>query len=91
MRGLLTKTWFETRWTVLWFGLGLMACMALLTFLLPRVLGDIDQLLDSIPFIRSIIAALLGTNANDPVTPRAAQAFLWVHPSMTMGRCSSTI
>ena len=59
-----------------------MACMALLTFLLPRVLGDIDQLLDSIPFIRSIIAALLGTNANDPVTPRAAQAFLWVHPTV---------
>ena len=82
MTGLLTKFYYETRWTVLFFGTGLFAIMALLTFLLPKVLGDIDQLLDSIPFIRTMIAVLLGTDPNAPISTKATQAFLWVHPTV---------
>jgi len=82
MRGLMTKFYYEARWTVLLFGLGLMAIMATLTIVLPFVLGDIDQFLDSIPFIRPIIAALLGTDPNAELNSRAIQAFLWVHPTV---------
>ena len=82
MRGLLTKFYFESFGTVFLFGLGLMAIMAVLTVVLPFVLGDIDQFLDSIPFIRPIIAALLGTDPNAEFTAQATQAFLWVHPTV---------
>lgn len=82
MRGLLQKTFCEVRVPVLLFGLGLAAIMGLLTALLPQVLGDLDQLLDSIPFIRPLLTALLGVDPGKGFTGQMMQAFLWVHPTV---------
>lgn len=82
MIGLLSKIFFETRWQSLLFGLGLAIVMSLLTALLPKVMGDIDQLFAKLPFIKPLITALLGVDPGDQLTATMSQAFLWVHPTV---------
>lgn len=82
MPGLLTKIWIEVRWPVLWFCIGLSAVMALLTALLPKVLGEIHQMFEKMPFVRPLLTALLGVDPGDQVSAQLSQAFLWVHPTV---------
>ena len=82
MLGLLGKIFYETRWQSLLFGLGLAIVMSLLTALLPKVMGDIDQLFSKLPFIKPLITALLGVDPGDQLTATMSQAFLWVHPTV---------
>lgn len=82
MTGLLRKIYFEVRLPTLMFGIGLAAIMGLLSALLPQILGDADNLLDSIPFIRPLISALLNVNLDGGITGQMMQAFLWVHPTV---------
>ncbi len=82
MPGLLSKIWMEVRWAVLWFSLGLAAVMALLTALLPRVLGDIHHTFERLPMVRPLITALLGVDPGDRISAELSQAFLWVHPTV---------
>ena len=82
MKGLLRKIYLETRWPVLFFGLGLCAIMSVLTGVLPTILGDIDKVFDAIPLIRPIIAALLGVQPESRFSAETTQAFLWVHPAV---------
>lgn len=72
----------EVRWPVLFFGLGLALIMALLTGLLPKVLGDIDRVFEKLPFIKPLITALLGVEPKGGFTAQMMQAFLWVHPTV---------
>lgn len=82
MKGLLRKIFLEVRWPVLFFSLGLGLIMALLTALLPKVLGDIDRIFDKMPFVKPLITALLGVDPGDGFTAQMMQAFLWVHPTV---------
>ncbi|MEQ9407080.1 MAG: ABC transporter permease subunit [Fuerstiella sp.] len=82
MRGLLRKIFIEVRWPVLFFGLGLALVMALLTALLPKVLGDIDRVFEKLPFVKPLLTALLGIEPTDGFTAQMMQAFLWVHPTV---------
>jgi len=82
MRGILTKIFHEVRWPVLLFGTGLGLVMALLTALLPKVLGDIDKVFERLPFIKPLITALLGVDPGEQFTATMIQAFLWVHPTV---------
>ena len=82
MRGLLRKIFYEVRGPVLLFSIGLAAIMGLLTALLPKVLGDLDKMFDSIPFIKPILTAMLGVDPADGFTAQMMQAFLWVHPTV---------
>ncbi len=82
MRGLLLKIFHEVRWPVLLFGLGLSFVMALLTMLLPKVLGDIHRVFERMAFIKPLITALLGVDPGDRMTATMSQAFLWVHPTV---------
>lgn len=82
MRGLLRKIYFETRLSVLLFGIGLALVMSLLTALLPKVLGDIDKLFGNLPFIKPILAGFLGFDPGERFTAQMMQAFLWVHPTV---------
>lgn len=80
MRGLLTKTLHEVWLTTTLFGLSLLAVEALLTYILPQIQAGFGDVFDEIPFVRSMLAALLGTELGDEITARTMQAFLWVHP-----------
>jgi ABC-type transport system involved in multi-copper enzyme maturation permease subunit len=82
MIGLLSKIFVELRWIWLGFSLALAIVMGLLTALLPKVLGDIHQLFDSLPFIRPMMTALLGVDPGLNLTSTMSQAFLWVHPTV---------
>ena len=82
MRGLFRKIFYEVRVPVALFAIGLAAIMGLLTALLPKILGDLDKMFDSIPFIKPILTALLGVDVGDGFTAQMMQAFLWVHPTV---------
>ena len=82
MRGLLRKIILETRWPVLCFCAGLCAIMSILTWVLPTILGDIDEVFNAIPLIKPLIAALLGVNPQSQFSTEMTQAFLWVHPTV---------
>lgn len=82
MLGLLQKIWVEVRWPVLFFSFGLFAIMSLLTALLPKVLGNMDQMFDKMPMIRPLLTALLGVDPGSQVSAQLSQAFLWVHPTV---------
>lgn len=82
MSGLLKKIYIETRWPVLLFALGLAVVMALLTLLLPKVLGDVDQIFERIPFMKPVLTALLGVDVSGGLNAQMMQAFLWVHPTV---------
>jgi ABC-2 family transporter protein len=82
VRGLFLKMFWETRWPVLLFGIGLALVMGLLTALLPRVLGDIHHVFERLPFIKPLITALLGVDPGDQINASMSQAFLWVHPTV---------
>ena len=80
MRGLFTKSLYEVWLTTLLFGFALLAVKALLTYVLPQIYGGLDGVFDQIPFAKSMLTALLGTELGDEITARTMQAFLWVHP-----------
>ena len=80
MRGLLLKTWHEVWLMTLLIGSGLLAVNALLTYILPQVQAGLDNVLEQIPFVRSFLTVLLGTELGDEISARTMQAFLWVHP-----------
>lgn len=82
MKGLLRKIVLEVRLSVVLFSVGLAVVMFLLTSLLPKVLGDIDQVFERLPFIKPILTALIGVDLDNGFTGQMMQAFLWVHPTV---------
>lgn len=82
MKGLLQKIWLEVRVPVLLLSLGLAVIMSLLGALLPRVLANVDNLFNTLPFVKPLISALVGMDVGDGFTAEMMQAFLWVHPTV---------
>jgi len=82
MFGLLTKIRIEVFWPVVWFSTGLGVVMALLTTLLPKVLGNIHEVFDKMPLVKPLITALLGVDPGNQMSSELSQAFLWVHPTV---------
>ena len=80
MRGLLTKTLYEVWLPTLLFGCSLLVVMALLTHVLPQLQEGLSGILNQVPFVRSMLTALLGTELGNQINARTMQAFLWVHP-----------
>jgi ABC-type transport system involved in multi-copper enzyme maturation permease subunit len=80
MRGLFTKTLHEVWLTTLLFGFALFAVKALLTYILPQFQEGLGDILEEIPFVKTMITAMLGTELGDKITARTMQTFLWVHP-----------
>lgn len=80
MRGLLVKNVREAWLATLLFSLGYMAFMALLTYVLPQVLSGMETIFQRMPFVKTLIGVLLGTEIGGTITTRTMQAFIWVHP-----------
>jgi len=80
MRGLLSKTVHETWVATLLFGCGLFAVMALLTYVVPQFHEGMSELFEHLPFVKTLLAAMLGTEVGDEINARTMQAVLWVHP-----------
>jgi ABC-type transport system involved in multi-copper enzyme maturation permease subunit len=82
MPGLLSKAIYETWLATLLFALALLLVMGLLTFVLPQVQENIGDVLERIPFVKSLIAALLGIDVEGELTAQLMQSVLWVHPTV---------
>ncbi len=79
-RGLLSKAVYETRGSVIGFGLGLAIAMGALTAVLPQFQDNLNHLLESMPFMRTILTSMLGMNIENEITGQMLQTFVWVHP-----------
>lgn len=82
MRGLVNKTVHEVWLMTLLFGCALLGIMALLTYVLPQFQEGMSEVFDQIPFAKSFIAALLGTELGAELSARTMQVLLWVHPTV---------
>jgi ABC-type transport system involved in multi-copper enzyme maturation permease subunit len=80
--GLINKTVHETWLMTLLFGCALMGIMALLTFVLPQFQEGMGAIFDQLPFAKSFLAALLGTDLGDEISAQTMQLLLWVHPTV---------
>ncbi len=80
MRGLLFKSLHEVWVATVLCGVGLLIMKALLTYILPQIVAGMGEMFEQIPFIKSFVTAMLGTEMGDQFTARTMQAFLWVHP-----------
>jgi ABC-type transport system involved in multi-copper enzyme maturation permease subunit len=78
--GLLRKTLRETWKQTLMFGMALLIVEALLTAVLPTLQNGLNEFLGSLPFIRTFLQALLGSDLGGHVTAQMLQAIVWVHP-----------
>ena len=80
MRGLFTKALYEVWLTTLLFCFSLLAVTSLLTYILPQFQEGLGGVFDELPFVRSMLTALLGTELGDEITARSMQVLIWVHP-----------
>ncbi len=80
MRGLLVKEWRDVWFPTLCFGLGLATILGLLTHVVPQVLGGMGTIFQQMPFVKTLLSVMIGTEIGDSITARAMQAFIWVHP-----------
>lgn len=79
-RGLLYKSYRETRWSLLSFGLALLLFQCLLAFVLPSFAQQIGESLIKIPFMRSILTGMLGMDPGEGMTGDILSVFAWGHP-----------
>lgn len=80
IRGLLEKTVREVWLATLLFAFALFGAMSLLTFVLPKVQEGIGDIFARLPFVKTIVAVLVGTEVSGEITAQLMQSILWVHP-----------
>lgn len=79
-RGILYKSFRETVWITLLFGLALAAFEAMLTGVIPAVFKDIPTQWLEVAFVQNMLRGLLGTDVGGIFGPTAIAAIPWVHP-----------
>lgn len=82
MRGLFLKIFRETWLTFLLFGLGFMLIIAVLTFVIPQMQDSMGDVFENIPFVKTFLSAMIGTEIGDQLTAQMMQAMQWVHPTV---------
>jgi ABC-type transport system involved in multi-copper enzyme maturation permease subunit len=80
IRGLLLKMLREVWVSTVLFGLALAAVMSLLSLILPQVQEGMDEVFAALPFVRTIIQSLLGTDVGLEINAQVLQSMVWVHP-----------
>ena len=80
VRGLLAKTLYETWLATLLFGMGLFCVTAVFTYIVPQAQAGLDEVIAAMPFVRTIIQALLGSDFGEQITAPMMQSIVWVHP-----------
>jgi ABC-2 type transport system permease protein len=82
MRGVWLKIVRETWLATLMFSVALLLAEVLLNLVLPQILDQMDDMMARMPFMRDMIAALLGIDIEGEITAQLMQAFVWVHPTV---------
>lgn len=79
-RGLLIKSIRESWLSTLLFAVGLCACMAGLTAIIPQFQDGLEDMIQSMPFVQNMISAFLGIDVQEEFSIQMLQTFVWVHP-----------
>ena len=79
-RGLLAKAIRETRGPTLVFGIGLLIAATILSYVLPTFQKQFNAQVLEMPFIRTMVSAMIGTDASVGLSPDMFAAICWVHP-----------
>jgi ABC-2 type transport system permease protein len=79
-RGILYKSFRETVWITLVFGVGLAALEAMLTGVIPVVFKEIPTQWLEVVFVQNMLRGLLGTDVGGVLGPTVIAAIPWVHP-----------
>jgi hypothetical protein len=80
MRGLLLKSWRESRWTTLGMSVAIGAVTGLITLVLPDLMGGLNEFMLEVPFIRSMISAMMGIDISTGLTTTMMLSVMWTHP-----------
>lgn len=80
MRGLLAKSAREAAVAVMILSAALLAVEVVFGIVLPTVHEDISAQILQLPFVRTILRALLGADIGDVLALEAVIAITWVHP-----------
>lgn len=78
--GLLQKAVRESLALTLVIGAGLCGVEVLFARIIPAFYGDMTNNLLSLPFVRKMVAAVLGTDAAGEMGPATMMAVVWTHP-----------
>ena len=79
-RGLLVKSVRDSASVTVLLAMALLLAEGLLGYVLPTVMSQFSDQLLQVPFFRTIITALLGTDIGDSLVPTTLIAIAWVHP-----------
>jgi ABC-type transport system involved in multi-copper enzyme maturation permease subunit len=74
----LREVWAGT----LLIGIGLLLFQVFLNVILPQIQNEIGRIWLQMPFVRTLLSALLGTDFGDEITAQITQAIVWVHPAV---------
>jgi ABC-type transport system involved in multi-copper enzyme maturation permease subunit len=91
MRGLLVKAVRESWLAAALLGLALLLITLVLNFALPKIEPDLSEILLRMPFVRSMLSALLGIEMGDEVTTLMMQSIVWTHPAVLAALCAHII
>ena len=80
IRGLLTKSLYETWLNTVLFAVALFAFSLLLACVMPQIQEGMGQVMTAMPFVRHIVQAMLGVDLGESVSLQVMQAIVWVHP-----------
>ncbi len=79
-RGLLFKSLREVWIISALFGLALMIVEALLAYVLPTFSEQLSTVWLDLPFVKTMLRALLGVDVGDQLGPNVFASIAWVHP-----------
>ena len=79
-RGLLLKSFVDARAVTVLLATALLLVEAVLSYVLPTIMVDFSSQILQVPFIRTMISALLGADVGDALVPATFIAIAWVHP-----------
>ena len=80
-RGLLYKSYREARTPTLLFAFGFFLMELILANTLPQISEQSAHLLN-IPFVRTLISAVMGMDVGDHISTRALMALAWIQPAV---------
>jgi ABC-type transport system involved in multi-copper enzyme maturation permease subunit len=79
-RGIVLKSAREVLPVTLLLGVILLGVEAVLAYVLPTFARQFSQQIFRVPFVRSMLSAMLGTDLAEGIGPQMFAAMAWVHP-----------
>jgi len=80
MSGLLWKSWRETRAITAVLAVAIAGVTGIITFVLPQLLTGLNEFMLQVPFIQSMVSAMMGVDISSGLTTTMLLSVMWTHP-----------